>query len=813
MTRAGELMGKLIVAIAVLSGMLGGCQSVAPNANTAAITVAQPQAMQAFSRDSVRLQSSPFAHAQQVNIDYLLAMETDKLLAPYLREAGLPTAQQPYGNWESSGLDGHIGGHYLSALSLAYAASGDERLLSRLDYMLAQLRQAQLQQNGYLGGIPDGKVMWQQVANGDIRADLFSLNERWVPLYNIDKIFHGLRDAYQIAHRPQAKKMLLDLGQWMLSLTDALTDAQIQRMLYSEHGGLNEVFADIALISGDPRYVKLAQRFTHRQLITPLSKQHDELDGLHANTQIPKVIGALKVAQLTDNDAWQRAAEFFWQRVTQQRSVSIGGNSVREHFHSSDDFTPMITDVEGPETCNTYNMLKLSKMLFLQSGDTRYLDYYERATYNHILSSQHPQHGGLVYFTSMRPGHYRKYSSVTESMWCCVGSGIENHSKYGELVFTHKPGALAVNLFIASELHWQEQHAKVRLNTHFPDQQAVSLHLDTLKEPRRFAIKVRQPDWLKQPLTLMLNGQPIETAPAEQGYVTIDRRWQQGDSLSWQLDAQLYTEQLADGQNYYAVLYGPVVLATPVRAFANEQLEFIADDSRMGHIAAGPTCPPEALPMMLDSADDFIASLERLPSKELTWVAQDNVAMMKQSLVPERTLLVPFFRLHDSRYQVYWPQLAGDDLQQYLAQAKATAQKREALARITLDSVNPGEQQPEIEHDFQGQDTRAGVNKGEHWRDAQGWFSYRLKNPQQRATHLRIRYFKGDVNRQFSVHVNERLLAQVTLEDEQSPDNDFYTIDYPLSEAMRQAPYLRVRFSAGENSIAGGIYGVRLLAK
>ncbi|MEO2279725.1 beta-L-arabinofuranosidase domain-containing protein [Pseudoalteromonas pernae] len=790
-----------------------GCQQ-AENPTTPSINVAQPQSMQAFAYTNVRLTTGPFAHAQQVNVQYLLALEPDKLLAPYLREAGMQGKSESYGNWENTGLDGHIGGHYLTALSLAYATTGDEALAQRLDYMLAHLHIAQKKNNGYLSGIPDGLAMWQEIAKGEVRADLFSLNERWVPLYNIDKTFHGLRDAYEIAGKEQAKPMLLALGEWMLDITKNLTDEQVQSMLYSEHGGLNDVFADMARISGDHRYVRLAERFTHNRIIEPLAQQKDELTGLHANTQIPKIIGALKVAEQTDDKAWQQAAEYFWQTVTQKRSVSIGGNSVREHFHSSDDFTPMIEDIEGPETCNTYNMVKLSKLLFLQTADTRYLEFYERATYNHILSSQHPEHGGLVYFTSMRPGHYRMYSSVHDSMWCCVGSGIENHSKYGELVFTHTNSELAVNLFIPSVVAWEQRKAVIEQVTEFPDDTSVTLRIKRLENAQSFTVKVRQPTWLNAPLTLQVNGSPINAEADENGYLSVNRVWQQGDELSFTLDAKLYTEQLPDGQNYYSVLYGPVVLATPVTAFKNEQLDFIADDSRMGHIAAGPTCPPEALPMMLDEPADFIAALVKEQSDSLAFIATDNLAIVDKTLAAKHTRLIPFFRIHDTRYQVYWPQIDSTNLDDFVRNANERAQHEAQLAAITVDAVNSGEQQPEVEHNFAGENTRAGVNNGQHWRDANGWFSYQLRNEALTANTLRIRYFKGDVDRHFAILVNGDLLVKESLPHANAASSsEFYTVDYPLTQVMASSKKLTVRFAAKYQSIAGGIYGVRLLAK
>ena len=238
--------------------------------------------------------------------------------------------------------------------------------------------------------------------------------------------------------------MLVALTDWMIDITAGLTEQQMQDMLRSEHGGLNETFADVAEITGDKKYLELARRFSHKVILDPLVKDEDRLTGMHANTQIPKVICYKRIADLAQDQNWDHAARFFWNTVVNHRSVCIGGNSVREHFHPADNFTSMLNDVQGPETCNTYNMLRLTKMLYQTSPDIRFADYYERALYNHILASQQPTKGGFVYFTPMRPGHYRVYSQPETSMWCCVGSGLETHTKYGEFIYAHAKDTLYV---------------------------------------------------------------------------------------------------------------------------------------------------------------------------------------------------------------------------------------------------------------------------------------------------------------------------------------------------------------------------------
>lgn len=758
--------------------------------------------LETFHLSQVRLLPGPFKQAQETNLDYLMAMDPDRLLAPYRREAGLEPKAESYGNWENTGLDGHIGGHYLSALALAYAATGNGQALTRLEYMLEQLHQAQQANgDGYLGGVPGSQKLWQEIASGEIDAGLFSLNDKWVPWYNLHKVFAGLRDAHEYAGSNRAKDMLLALGEWALSLTRNLSDEQIQGMLRAEHGGMNESFSDLYTLTGDPRYLELAESFSHRQVLDPLLAGKDQLPGLHANTQIPKVIGYQRLAEVGGKPHWSEAARFFWDRVVNEHSVAIGGHSVREHFHDPHDFSDMVTDPEGPETCNSYNMLKLSKMLYRQSGELDYIRYYERTSYNHILASQHPEHGGKVYFTPMRPGHYRVYSQPHQGMWCCVGSGIENHSKYGELIYARRGTDLYVNLYIASQLDWSERGIYLTQETDFPDSNQSRLTLE--QGEGRFALKLRYPQWVKTgALSVSVNGEPLEVAAKPGSYVTLERDWRPGDQVTVTLPMHTQLEQMPDGSQYYAVLHGPIVLAAQTPIADDENLKFLADDSRMGHIPQGAYCPPEAAPLLVADPETFVQQLEPLPGQPLSFNAGDGI----HSQTGEPLTLVPFFRLHDSRYSLYFPRPEARAWQEQLA----AKEKQQALAQATIDQVSPGEQQPEADHFFEGEDTEAGVNMGRHWRHASGWFSYQLRDPDREARLLRVTYFGADDGRQFTIFINNQELADVELPEGKGAE--FYHVHYPLPENLAgQTEVLELRFEAKPGSIAGGIYGVRLL--
>jgi len=786
---------------------------------SASLWVVPVNALELVPLRDVQLLESPFLHAQNLNKAYVMALDTEKLLAPFRREAGLPF-KETYGNWESTGLDGHMGGHYVSALALLYASTKDPVILARLNYVIAELKKCQDKLGtGYIGGIPDSQKMWAEIAKGDIRADNFSTNEHWVPWYNLHKIFAGLRDAYLYADNQTAKESLVKLSDWTLKLTKDLSAEQMQTMLRTEHGGMNEVFVDVAQITGDKKYLALAEAFSHQAILRPLEKQQDQLNGLHANTQIPKVIGFKRYADAAQNSEWNKAAAFFWQTVVDKRTVAIGGNSVKEHFHDSSDFSSMIAEVEGPETCNTYNMLKLTELLYVSSPDAadakdfspqmKYVNYYERALYNHILSSQNPTTGGFVYFTPMRPNHYRVYSQVHDGMWCCVGSGLESHSKYAEFIYARakksgKPADIFINLFIPSHMEWKDQGIRLTQKTRFPDAESTRVTVD---KSARFRLHLRYPSWVEAgKLSLSINGKKYIVKQSPGSFITLDRHWKKGDYIELGLPMHNTLEKMPDGSNYYAVLHGPIVLAAKTQPFSAERLNYFSDDSRMGHIASGKICPLEAAPFLLGNSQTFIQQLKPVAGKSLTF----NASGLINGKELDNIELIPFFRLHESRYAIYWPYSTADDLAKVRAQTAASERAQIELKAKTIDQVAPGEQQPESDHFYKGVQSEAGVYAGRHWRHSRAWFSYVLTDVQQQAKTLQITYAGIDAGRRFEIHLNNQLIAKVeSIGDTQ----EFFTVNYSLPAAIvssAKGKYI-LKFIAESGSIAGGIYGVRLM--
>ncbi|MET3879860.1 beta-L-arabinofuranosidase domain-containing protein [Chitinophaga sp. OAE865] len=757
------------------------------------IAAAQPTQLQTFAPGEVRLLPGLFLDAQHTDEKYILSLDPDRLLAPFLKDAGIPVKKENYGNWESWGLDGHIAGHYLSALSLMYTATGKQVYLQRLHYMLDQMEQCQLKNgNGYLGGVPDGKQLWKQVAEG--RGD--AVTKRWVPWYNVHKTLNGLLDAWTLTGSTQARDILLRLCRWSKDVTANLSDEQMQLMLQTEFGGMNEIFAAVAEQTGDTSWLYMARRFTHKKILDPLIAHTDALTGLHANTQIPKVVGFMRTGIVGHDAALEDASAFFWNTVVQRRSISIGGNSVREHFHAENNFRAMLESPEGPETCNSYNMLKLTRLLFLNDPSNKYMDYYERTLYNHILASQHPN-GGFVYFTPIHPMHYRVYSTSPNAFWCCVGTGLENHGKYAELIYARSKDSLYVNLFIPSVLQWKNKSLQLTQETRFPEEDASVLKL-SLKKPELLTIAIRIPTWVKDSMAVTVNGQHAASTSGASGYMYIRRTWKNGDVVKIHLPMEVRTEGLPDSTHWVSFLYGPVVLAAATDTLNMPGL--YADTSRWGHIARGNLRPMSAAPeLQLDGPG--VVALQNT-GRPLEFTAGQ---LISQPVF--RTLkLVPFYRIHDTRYMLYWPYAGKAASNKQQAPEEAEVQRLDSL---TTDRVYAGEQQPETDHQLESDGSSTGTLGDQHFRVTRNWFAYTLQAAAAGNYKLYIRYRYTGAGDCGSVIVGNKTLAELCA-NAGGPTEDLTTI-VDIPSPITAAGTVKVLFRAASGKITPRIMEVRLL--
>ncbi|HWB92966.1 MAG TPA: glycoside hydrolase family 127 protein, partial [Puia sp.] len=613
-----------------------------------------------FPLGDVVLLDGPFKHARDLNIQTLLKYNVDRLLAPYRKAAGLTPKDSSYKNWE--GLDGHIGGHYLTAMAIN-AATGDPTCKKRLLYMISELKTCQDANTkshpewatGYVGGVPNSAAVWLSVKNGDLKA----FHQGWVPWYNVHKMYAGLRDAWIYAGNQEAKTIFLKFCDWAIFITSNLTDAQMQSMLDTEQGGINEVLADAYALTGNKKYLTAARRFSHRMLLVPMSRGIDNLDNKHANTQVPKAIGFARIGELSGDTTYEKAGSFFWQTVTTNRTLAFGGNSRREFFPSAAACTDFITDVEGPESCNSNNMLKLTEDLFRLHPSARYADYYERTIYNHILSTQNPDNGGYVYFTPVRPQSYRVYSAPNEAMWCCVGTGMENHGKYNEFIYTHTHDSLYLDLFIASILHWKEKDITLRQDTRFPYEERTRLTITAGTAP--FKLLIRYPGWVTNgALKITVNGKAVPSTAGPSGYITIARRWKEGDIVDVLLPMHNTIEHLPNVPSYIAIMHGPILLGA--KTGTQDLKGLIADDSRWGHIPSGEKIPLDKAPIII--SDDL--------SKLTTALVPEKDSPLHFTIPTVRLInpidvtLQPFYQIHDARYMMYWMALTNKQYKAYL---------------------------------------------------------------------------------------------------------------------------------------------------
>lgn len=764
-----------------------------------------------FPLRDVTLLDGPFKHARDLNIQTLLKYDVDRLLAPYRKEAGLPAKALSYPNW--IGLDGHIGGHYLSAMAINYAATGDSTCKRLMDYMVTEIKSCQDANAilypswgvGYAGGVPGSNAIWSTFKTGNFT----NFYAAWVPWYNVHKMYAGLRDAWLYGGNETAKTVFLSFCDWGINITSALTDTQMETMLGVEPGGMNEIFADAYQMTGAAKYLTAAKRFSHKILLNSMAANTDNLDNMHANTQVAKAVGFQRIAEVSKDATYTKAAQFFWQTVTTNRSLASGGFSRKEYFPQASACNDYVNDVEGPETCNTYNMLKLTEDLFRSSPQARYADYYERALFDHILSSQNPDNGGYVYFTPARPRHYRVYSAPNEAMWCCVGTGMENHGKYGEFIYTHQNDSLYLNLFIASELNWKEKSIKIRQETIFPDEEKTKLII-TANAPTAFKLFVRSPKWVTAgSLKIIVNKDTLAVQYQPQTYIAINRIWNNGDSVSILLPMHNTYEQLPNVPSYIAIMHGPILLGA--KTGTEDLAGLIADDSRWGHIAGGTLLPLDQAPVMVSDRSAILSQIKAVPGKPLNFTAPTLFANKSDSTL----VLQPFYQIHDARYMMYWLALNQNQYQAVMDSLAAIQKAELELEQRTIDKVAPGEQQPEVDHNLLCTNSYTGNFQNEFWRDARagGYISYSMLTYGKSNLSLMVRYWGNETgSRSFNILVDGTIITTENIVGKWNL-NQFENVEYAIPNSLTAGKdTITVKFQAiNSSNMAGGLFYVRIL--
>ena len=593
---------------------------------------------QPFALGAVHLLAGPFASARDRDARYLLSLEPDRLLHNFRVNAGLEPKAPVYGGWESQEpwveirCQGHTLGHYLSACALM-AGAGESQFHERVSYIVAELGACQRARgDGLICAFPDGAAQLENGLDGKAVTG--------VPWYTLHKIMAGLRDACTVADNQHALPILKGMGDWIVTRARPVNEARFQTMLDVEHGGMNEVLADLYALTGDRCYLALAQRFNHHALLDPMAAGRDTLDGLHSNTQIPKVVGFARLHDCTADDDYLRAAEFFWRVVTQKRTFATGGHGDREHFFPVGEFAQHLGSGKTMETCCTHNMLRLTRALFLKQPNSAYADYYERTLFNGILASQDPDSGLVTYFQATRPGYVKLYCTATDSFWCCTGTGMENHAKYGDSIYFHTAQTLYVNLFIASELHWREQGLRISQLTRFPDEAATQLvvHAAGLT---RMRLKIRKPAWCRE-VRLRVNGHAHVASPQPDGYLEINRVWHDGDTVDVELPMRPHVVPLPGSADIAALMYGPLVLAGRCGTDGlSPGADMIVNERTSGDMLNRPM----EMPSLGFSTPDLDKHVVRNGGESLAF-AVDTQA--------RRFELIPYYRIAHERYNLYW---------------------------------------------------------------------------------------------------------------------------------------------------------------
>jgi uncharacterized protein len=786
----------------VLIGILCAMVAFAAGAQTGSDEVSPAVALQVlpFAPKDVRLLDGPFKRAMDRDAAYLLSLEPDRLLSGFREEAGLTPKAGKYGGWEAQGVAGHTLGHYLSACSRMYQDTGDKRFLDRVNYVVAELaRCQQANGDGYVAAIPNGKKIFGEIARGEIRSQDFDLNGGWVPWYTLHKEFAGLIDAGRFCDSTAALAVATNLANWAQATTKNLTAAQWQKMLVCEQGGMNESLAELYALTGNTNYLVLAEKFYHQAVMDPLARGDDILDGLHSNMQIPKTIGAARLYELTGQQRYEDIAKFFWNRVALHRSYAIGGNGDAEHFFPTNDFARHV-DAATCETCCTYNMLKLSRHLFEWSPDAGIMDFYERALYNDILASQDPETGMFVYLMSLEPGGFKTYSTPHDSFWCCVGSGMENHARYADAIYLHNDHSLYVNLFIPSQLTWPEKGLVLRQDTKFPESDSTRLTFQCAL-PVKLALAIRWPSWAQPPLTVSVNGRKQKVSGQPGSYFTLDREWHDGDQVEVRLPMNLRMEPLPGATNLVAVLYGPIVLAgelgtngMPPSVYAKDQTQFL-------HWPA-PSAP------VLVSAPGSLCQHIVATGRPLTFRTR-GVGR------PEDVTLVPLYQIHAQRYSVYWNVLTEPEWKAHEEARKADIQRQQDLKARTVDELQPGDKQSELDHRVQGEKSDPVEALGRSLRHAYdgGWFAYDLAVPANAPADLIVTYWGGETGqRTFDILVNDRRIATQSLH--QDEPGHFWDKGYPLPDELTKGTnQVTVKFKAHPGNYAGGVFGLRVVRR
>lgn len=745
-----------------------------------------PDAARPLPLSAVRLTAGPLKRAQDLDKEYLLKLEPDRMLAYYRERAGLKPKAEPYGGWDGPGrnLTGHIAGHYLSGASLMFAATGDTRFKERVDYIVQELKKVQdAHGDGYLGALEHGKERMLEVSRGEIRSASFDLNGLWSPFYVFHKTFAGLRDAYRYTGNRTALELETKFAAWVEKILSGLDGGQMQRVLNTEFGGMNEVLVDLYEDTGDKRWLELSYRFEHKAVLDPLKRHQDPLPGIHGNTQVPKLIGSLARFALTGDPGDGIAASSFWDRVVQYHSYATGGHGKDEYFGPPGQLSDRV-DGRTAETCNVYNMLKLTRKLFALRPDPHYVEFHERALFNHILASIDPENGETCYMVPVGRGVRREYQDLFRRFTCCIGTGMESHALHGDGIYYESGDRFWVNLYAPSTARWEAAGLDLTVDTDFPEGDSATLRLK-LRSPREFTLALRRPGWAEKGFAVKENGEEVKDLPEPMSYVELKRTWKTGDSIEVRLPKELRVEPLPDNPRRVALMWGPLVLA-----------------GDLGTEEDFPSWKPGAVPVLV-AAEQPLTEWLRPAGEKAGDFRTEGVG--RESDVE----LKPFYRLHRRAYSVYWDVLSSAEWEKRAAEIAAERERQRKLDLATVGFVQPGDEASEKVFNQQGEQTRPCRMMGRPCRRGQQWFSYDLPVDPSHPITLVVSYYSDEWRkRTFEILVDDQRVGQQEIE--KGPPPHFFDVEYRLpTELVKGKQKVTVRFQAVGDSELAAVYGVR----
>ncbi len=742
---------------------------------------------------AVRITGGPLKRAQDLNAEYLLKLEPDRMLAYYRKRAGLEPKAQGYPGWDGDGrnLTGHIAGHYLSAVSMMYAATGDARFKERAGYIVKELKEVQDKNgDGYLGALEGLREKFAEVAAGNIKSSFFDLNGLWSPWYTLHKTFAGLRDAYRFTGNRTALELETKYAAWAESIMSKLNEEQTQKMLNTEFGGMNEVLADLYADTGDQRWIALSHHFDHHAFVDPLKRKEDKLAGQHGNTAVPKMLGVLKQYLYTGDNGDGVAANYFWDIVVNDHSYVTGGHGKDEYFGPPDQLAERI-DGRTDESCNVYNMLKMTRTLFSLNPDIKYAEFEERALFNHVLGSIDPEDGRTCYMVPIGRGVRHEYQDMSRSFTCCVGSGMESHGLHGDGIYYESADRLWVNLYVPSTAQWKEAGANLAMDTGFPEGDNATLKL-TLQKPKQFTLSLRRPVWAGTGFDVKVNGKSVKTDAKPGSYVELKRTWRTGDVVSLTLPKTLRIEGTPDNKNIAALMWGPLVLAAD-----------LGPERRGG--------PAEPIPSLLASDKPVGEWLQPVADK-LGVFHTVNVGRTTDDKEKELEF-TPFYRLHRRMYGIYFDLYSSDTWSKKLQDTAAAQKKQQLLEAATIGYIPTGDLEKERAFNQKGEDTNPDRMTGRPGRRSKKWFSYDIPVDSSNPVTLLVTYNTDERGkRSGEVVVDGQKLGEQSID--RSPPGSatgrFFDVEYKLpAELIKDKKKVTVKFQATGGNETATVFGVR----